>query len=84
MKLSNNDHLVHHSKLDDVDILRSRTCFINYSDYETDKGVKFSTNRSISVTEKTKLDVKLNFKQYEFNETLSYPFSVPKNYKRKQ
>ena len=84
ISLNNNDHLVHHSKLDDVDILRNRTCFINYSDYETDKGVKFSTNRSISVTEKSKLDVKLNFKQYEFNETLSYPFSVPKNYKRKQ
>ena len=84
ISLNNNDHVVHHSKLDDVDILRSRTCYINYSDYETNKGVKFSTNRSISVTEKTKLDVKLNFKQYAFNETLTYPFSVPKNYKRKQ
>ena len=83
ISISNNDHVVRHSKLDDVDILRSRTCFLNYSDYETDKGVKFSTNRSISVTEKTKLDVKLNFKQYAFNETLSYPFSIPKNYKRK-
>ena len=83
ISLNNNDHLVLHSKLDDVDILRNRTCFLNYSDYETDKGVKFSTNRNISVTEKTKLDVKLNFKQYAFNETLSYPFSVPKNYKRK-
>ena len=84
ISMNNNDHLVLHSKLDDVDVLRSRTCFINYSDYETDKGVKFSTDRTISVTAKTKLDIKLNFKQYEFNETLSYPFSVPKNYKRKQ
>lgn len=83
ISVNNNDHVVLHSKLDDVDILRNRTCFLNYSDYETEKGVKFSTNRTISVTEKTKLDVKLNFKQYAFNETLSYPFSVPKNYKRK-
>ena len=81
--MNNNDHLVLHSKLDDVDILRNRTCFLTYTDYETAKGVKFSTNRTVSVTEKTKLDVKLNFKQYAFNETLSYPFSVPKNYKRK-
>jgi len=81
--MNNNDHLVLHSKLDDVDVLRNRTCFLTYSDYETGKGVKFSTNRTVSVTEKTKLDVKLNFKQYAFNETLSYPFSVPKNYKRK-
>ena len=83
ISMNNNDHLVLHSKLDDVDILRNRTCFLTYSDYETDKGAKFSTNRTISVTEKNKLDVKLNFKQYAFNETLSYPFSVPKNYKRK-
>ncbi|HJS55957.1 MAG TPA: DUF4292 domain-containing protein [Chitinophagaceae bacterium] len=82
ISMNNNDHLVLHSKLDDADILRNRTCFLNYSDYEN-KGVPFSTNRTISVTEKTKLDVKLNFKQYGFNETLSYPFSVPKNYKRK-
>lgn len=81
--INNNDHVVVHSKLDDVNELRSRTCFLTYSDYETDKGVKFATNRTISVTEKTRLDVKLNFKQYAFNETLSYPFSVPKNYKRK-
>jgi hypothetical protein len=81
--MNNNDHLVLHSKLDDVDILRNRTCFLTYTDYETAKGVKFSTNRTVSVTEKTKLDVKLNFKQYAFNETLSYPFSVPKNYKKK-
>jgi len=83
ISMNNNDHLVRHSKLDDVDILRNRTCFLTYSDYETEKGVKFATNHTVSVTAKTKLDVKLNFKQYAFNETLSYPFSVPKNYKRK-
>ena len=81
--MNNNDHVVLQSKLDDVNELRSRTCFLTYSDYENDKGVNFSTNRTISVTEKTRLDVKLNFKQYAFNETLTYPFSVPKNYKRK-
>ena len=83
VSIDNNEHLIRHSKLDDLDELRSRTCYLNYSDYENEKGVKFSTNRTISVTEKTKLDVKLNIKQYAFNETLSYPFSVPKNYKRK-
>ncbi|TAL40447.1 MAG: DUF4292 domain-containing protein [Chitinophagaceae bacterium] len=80
--MSSNDHLVMNSKLDDVDPLHNRTCYLNYSDYENKKGVNFSTNRIISVTEKTKLDIKLNFKQYEFNEMLTFPFSVPKNYKR--
>ena len=83
ISLHYNDHLVLHSKLDDVDVLRNRTCFLNYTDYENKKSVNFSTARNISVTEKTKLDIKLNFKQYAFNETLSFPFSIPKNYKRK-
>ena len=83
ISMNNNDHLVLRSKLDDVDILRNRTCFLAYAEYETDKGVTFSKNRTISVTSKNKLDVKLNFKEYRFNETLSYPFSIPKNYKKK-
>ena len=84
ISMDNNDHLILNSKLDDADPLKSRTCFLTYSDYKNDDGIKFATNRTISVTEKTQLDVKLNFKQYDFNKTLSYPFSVPKNYKKKQ
>ena len=80
LTLSSSSHVILNSKLDDVNPLRNRTCYLNYSDYEDKKGVQFSTNRVISVTEKTKLDIKLNYKQYEFNETLTYPFSVPKNY----
>jgi hypothetical protein len=76
------DKLVLSSKLDDMDELRSRTCYLTYEDYENKKGVNISTKRGITVSEKKKLDIKLNFKQYEFNETLSFPFNVPKNYKR--
>lgn len=83
ISIENNDHVLLNSKLDDADLLRNRTCFLNYSDYENKKGVNFSKERIITVTEKTQLDIKLNFKQYEFNETLSFPFSVPRNYKRK-
>jgi len=75
-----NDHLVLRSKLDDADILRNRTAYLDYLDYENKKDVNFSTSRHISITEKTILDIKLNYKQYEFNETLTFPFSVPKNY----
>ena len=76
-----NTELVLSSKLDDLDGSRNRTCFLNYSDYENDKGVSFATKRHITVAEAKKLDIKLDFKQYSFNETLSFPFSVPKNYK---
>ena len=69
------------SKLDDLDELRNRTCYLAYSGYENKKGLNFPTRRHITVTEKKKLDIKLDFKQYDFNETLSFPFSIPKNYK---
>lgn len=76
------DKLIQSSKLDDMDEFRSRTCYLTYSEYENKKGPNFSTKRTINVAEKKKLDIKLNYKQYEFNETLSFPFSIPKNYKR--
>lgn len=78
----NNNAKIENSKLDDIDIARSRTCNLSYSGYENKKGMDFSTNRRISVSEKSKLDIQLDFKSYDFNETLSFPFSVPKNYKR--
>lgn len=76
------DKLLQRSKLDDLDELKNRTCYLTYNEYENRKGVNFSTKREISVAEKKKLDIRLNFKLYDFNETLSFPFSVPKNYKR--
>ena len=79
--VNENEKLIQHSKLDDKDIIRNRTCDLSYSEYENKKGVNFSVSRSITVSEKSKLDVRLDFKQYDFNETLSFPFSIPKNYK---
>jgi hypothetical protein len=77
-----NDGVMHHSKLDDVDMNRNRTCDLSYDNYEDKKGVNFSSKRRITVSEKSKLDIKLDFKSYNFNETLSFPFAVPnKNYK---
>ena len=38
----------------------------------------------ISVSEKSKLDIYLEFKTYEFNAPLTYTFPIPKNYKVKQ
>ncbi len=73
---------VQSSKLDDLDELKNRTCYLTYSGYENKKGVIFSEKRTINVAEKKKLDIKMDFKQYEFNEKLSFPFSIPKNYDR--
>lgn len=70
------------TKLDDLDLTRNRTSFLGYSEYDNRTGVYFSQRRNIAVSEKKKLNVELRFKQYAFNETLSFPFSIPKNYRR--
>ena len=82
LSITNGDYLLQHSKLDDADPLRNRTADLTYTGYENVNGVKFATERRVSVSEKGKLDIDMNFKQYSFNETLSYAFNIPKNFKR--
>ncbi|MBN8686775.1 MAG: DUF4292 domain-containing protein [Chitinophagales bacterium] len=81
LTLSEQEKLLSSAKLDDLDEQRNRTSYLSWTDYENKKGFPFSQKRTITVAEKKTLEIKLNYKQYEFNETLSFPFSVPKNYK---
>jgi hypothetical protein len=83
LTLNKMDYSLKHAKLDDVDPMRARTCDLTYRDYEWRDSIHFSTYRKISLAEKSKLDIELSFKQYNFNEVLSFPFPIPKNYKRK-
>ncbi|MDE3124277.1 MAG: DUF4292 domain-containing protein, partial [Bacteroidota bacterium] len=62
--LDNVDFRVLHSKLDDVDIQRNRTCDITFSNYQPVDTFLFATFRQISVAEKSKLDIFLDFKEF--------------------
>ena len=79
----NADNTPRHSKMDDTDPMRVRTCDLTFGDYEQRDGMHFSTYRRISVAEKSKVDIEMGCKQYKFNEPLSVSFSIPKNYKRR-
>ena len=81
LTVSSADYKPEHSKLDDVDNIRARTADIRYSKYENKNGINFSTLRKVTVSEKTKLDLELDFKQFDFNEELNFPFNIPRNYK---
>ena len=83
LTLSSDNDLLLHSKLDDVDVSRNRTADITYGDFESKEGMDFSTYREIMISEKNKVDIRLNYKRYEFNKELSVSLKVPKNYKRK-
>lgn len=81
LTVSKNDLSVLFSKLDDVDVTRSRTANLSYAEYKMSGAWLFSEVRNISLSEKTRLDVVLDFKQVEFEKPLTFPFSIPKNYK---
>lgn len=81
LTVKSSDYALQQSKLDDIDVLRSRTGNISYGGYELKGGQRFSTSRRITLTEKTKLDIEMQFKQVDFNLDLSFPFAIPRNYK---
>ena len=43
---------------------------------------KFSSQRKISIAEKSKLDILLDFKKPVFNQPLTISFNIPKNFKK--
>jgi len=67
-------------RLDDQNLARNRNADLTYSSYETRRNPPFATRRSITVSENKRLDIRLEFKQYEFGTEVSFPFSIPKNY----
>lgn len=83
MTINKVDYTTKHAKLDDLNEMRAWSGDLTYRDYEQRDTIRFSTYRKISIAEKSKLDIEISFKQYNFNEALSFPFPVPKNYKRK-
>lgn len=83
LTLSTGTYHLERIKLDDIDINQNRTAGLLYSSYEKNNNFDFSTYREISVSEKSKVDIKIQFKQYEFNKDLSFPFNIPRNYKTK-
>lgn len=83
LTMRKDDYAVTHSKLDDVNAARNRTADFTYSDISVIDGRLFSAKRIITVTEKNKLDIDMEYKQVEFNKIQSYPFNIPRNYKVK-
>lgn len=81
--LSHNNLLITHSKLDDIDMQRNRTCDISFSNYQSLGDFQFATYRKLVVAEKSKLDINMDFKEFALNEPLKYTFVIPKNYQLK-
>ncbi|MEO6136227.1 MAG: DUF4292 domain-containing protein [Ginsengibacter sp.] len=83
LTISSDNKLLQRSKLDDADPQQNRTADFIYSDYQNNNLFNFATYREITVAEKSKVDIRLSFKQFEFNKELSFSFKVPGSYKIK-
>lgn len=53
---------------------------IFYNNYQNINGINFSTSRDIAVTGTSPMKLELNFKEYNFNQPQSFPFTISKNY----
>jgi len=80
--IDNKDYNILHSQLTDINSVTNRTCNIAYSSYDRSSGVPFSTQRKISVINVSKIDINLDFKQFDFNQPVTFPFKVTSDYKR--
>lgn len=82
LSFSDADGTLVHSKLTDNDPFRARTADLSYSNYESTTGRRFATKRQVLVSERGRLEIRLDYKNYSFNGEVSFPFKVPKNFTR--
>ena len=65
-------------KLDDVDITLHRTCAIAYSNHVLVNDFQFPMNRELIISAQSRLEVRMEVKEFNFNEPLKYTFSLSK------
>jgi Domain of unknown function (DUF4292) len=83
LTISADNNYIEKSKLDDIEVGQNRTADLIYDNYDQTGMGAFATYRDITIAEKTKVDIRLTFRQYEFNKELSFPFNIPRNFKTK-
>ena len=83
INIENSTQRILFSKLNDVNTLRNRSCDITYGNFQPLSGSWFAADRKISMSEKSKLDIFLDFKEFSIDDPIKYSFEIPKNYKKK-
>ena len=76
--LNNDNTKVMHLKLDDIDVNQHRTCDISYADHVSVGQYQFPLNRTISIVAQQKLEIRMEVKEFTFNEPVKYTFAIPK------
>jgi hypothetical protein len=76
------DYVLQQSKVMDKDSTRKRSCELTYGEYKAQDGHKFATRRRIFVEEKHITKINMDFNKVDFDQTLSFPFSIPPGYSK--
>jgi hypothetical protein len=81
--MSKTENKILNNKIDDMHEVPTRTLSIANLSFENVNGFNFPSERRITITDKKMSTLALKYKQIDFNQKLNFPFSVPRNYKRK-
>lgn len=71
------------TRLDEIDPQRHRTAILSFDQFLLKSGRNFPNLRRITLSDKQKVDISLDFRQIDFDLPIGFPFSVPRNYKLK-
>ncbi|ASZ10794.1 DUF4292 domain-containing protein [Chitinophaga pendula] len=71
------DYVLQQSKVMDKGAGQQRSCELTYGEYKDAGGYKFATRRRLFVEEKNITRIAMEFNKVEFNQSLSFPFTVP-------
>jgi hypothetical protein len=76
------DYYLEKSRIDDLNTALNRRADLFYKEYEWQNNILFSTLREIFISYKDNFSVQMKFKDYQFNQILSFPFVIPKKFKK--
>jgi hypothetical protein len=74
------DYVLQQSKVMDKDKEKGRSCELTYGEYKTMGGHKFATRRRVFVEAKGVTKINMEFNKVDFDQPVSYPFSMPAAY----
>lgn len=76
------DYILQQSKVMDKDSTRKRSVELTYGEYKSLDKVKFATRRRVFVEEKSYTNINMDFNKIDFDQPVSFPFTVPSNYSK--
>ncbi|UPK70843.1 DUF4292 domain-containing protein [Chitinophaga filiformis] len=76
------DYILQQSKVMDKDSTRRRSVELTYGEYKSLDKIKFATRRRVFVEEKSYTKINMDFNKIDFDQPVSFPFTIPSGYSR--